>query len=177
MPSPVLLETERLQLRRLSDSSAQDAAFLLRLLNEPSFLQNIGDRGVRNLGDAHAYMTRGPVSSYREHGHGLYRVDIKATGVPAGLCGLVRREGLEGPDLGYAFLPEFWSRGYAKEAAAAVLGHARETLALSRIWAIVDPENAGSIRLLQKLGFRFERMVQLSADDIALNLFVLEVER
>lgn len=177
MESPVLWETERLQLRELSESSTEDAAFILRLLNEPSFLRNIGDRGVRNLDDAHAYVARGPVNSYRTHGYGLYRVDIKASGVPAGLCGLVRREGLDGPDLGYAFLPQFWSQGYALEATRSILAHARDTLALDRILAIVDPVNTSSIRVLQKLGFGFERMLRLSEDDIALNLFVLEVER
>jgi RimJ/RimL family protein N-acetyltransferase len=177
MKSPVKLETERLQLRELSASSVEDATFILRLLNEPSFIRNIGDRGVRNLDDAYDYMANGPVNSYRTHGHGLYRVDIKASGAAGGLCGLVRREGLGGPDLGYAFLPEFWSQGYAMESARAVLAHARDALALDRILAIVDPNNTDSIRVLQKLGFGFERMVQLSEDDIALNLFVLEVER
>lgn len=177
METSVMLETERLQLRELSESSAEDAAFILRLLNEPSFIRTIGDRGVRSLGDAHGYIAKGPVTSYRAYGHGLYRVEIKASGATAGLCGLVRREGLNGPDLGYAFLPEFWSRGYALEATRAVLAHARDTLALDRVLAIVDPANAASIRVLQKLGFAFERMVQLSEDDIALNLFVLEVER
>jgi [ribosomal protein S5]-alanine N-acetyltransferase len=177
MGSSVLLETERLQLRELSASSAEDAAFMLRLLNEPSFLRNIGDRGVRSLEDACAYMAKGPIDSYRTHGHGLYRVDVKASGATAGLCGLVRRKGLDGPDLGYAFLPEFWSQGYAMESARAVLAYARDTLALNRVRAIVDPANTGSIRVLQKLGFGFERMVQLSEDDIALNLFVRELER
>jgi RimJ/RimL family protein N-acetyltransferase len=177
MESHVLLETERLRLRELSESSAEDAAFILRLLNEPSFIRNIGDRGVRNLGDAHDYVAKGPVNSYRAHGYGLYRVDIKASGAPAGLCGLVRREGLNGPDLGYAFLPEFWSRGYALESARAVLAYARNTLTLDRILAVVDPANSDSIRLLQKLGFGSERMVQLPGDGSALNLFVLEVER
>jgi [ribosomal protein S5]-alanine N-acetyltransferase len=174
MQSPVLLDTERLRLRELSPSSDADAAFIMRLLNEPSFIRNIGDRGVRNLDDARDYINKGPVNSYRAYGHGLYRVEIKANRASAGLCGLVRREGLNGPDLGYAFLPEFWSQGYAAEAARAVLAHARDALVLERVLAIVDPANTGSIRLLQKLGFGFERMVQLSADDIALNLFVLE---
>ncbi|WP_368562044.1 GNAT family N-acetyltransferase [Pseudoxanthomonas sp. UTMC 1351] len=174
MKSRALLETERLQLRELSASSVEDAAFILRLLNEPSFLRNIGDRGVRNLDNAHDYVANGPASSYRTHGYGLYRVDIKASGAIAGLCGLVRREGLDHPDLGYAFLPEFWSQGYALESTRAVLAHARDSLALDRILAIVDPANTDSIRLLQKLGFGFERMVQLSEDHSPVNLFVLE---
>lgn len=174
MQSPVQLETDRLRLRELSASSVEDAAFILRLLNEPSFIRNIGDRGVRSLDDAHHYVANGPVSSYRAYGYGLYRVEIKTSGAIAGLCGLVRREGLNGPDLGYAFLPEFWSQGYALESARAVLAHARRSLALERIMAIVNPDNEDSIRLLQKLGFGFERMMQLSEDDSPVNLFVLE---
>ena len=149
MEPSVQLETDRLRLRELSASSAEDAAFILRLLNEPSFIRNIGDRGVRSLDDAHDYVAKGPVSSYRAYGYGLYRVEIKTSGAIAGLCGLVRREGLSGPDLGYAFLPEFWSQGYALESARAVLTHARRSLALERIMAIVNPDNEDSIRLLQ----------------------------
>ncbi|HLM52540.1 MAG TPA: GNAT family N-acetyltransferase [Pseudoxanthomonas sp.] len=75
------------------------------------------------------------------------------------------------PTWGYALLPEFWGRGYAAEAAAEVLRHAREALGLGRILAITDPANASSMRLLRKLGFVFERMVQMTPDDTPLQLF------
>jgi RimJ/RimL family protein N-acetyltransferase len=175
-PGGPVLETERLRLHLLSADSAADIAFMLRILNEPSFIQNIGDRGVRTLEQARDYLRERPVSSYLQHGYGMYSVEVKASGATAGHCGLVRREVLEGPDLGYAFLPEFRSQGYAAESAAGVLAYAREKLGLDRILAIVNPDNASSIRLLQKLGFRFERMVRLSEDDIALKLFVSEAE-
>jgi ribosomal-protein-alanine N-acetyltransferase len=166
----VLVETERLRLRQLSDD---DAEFVLRLLNEPSFIQNIGDRGVRTLDDARAYITNGPIASYEKHGFGLLLVQLKETGTPIGICGLLKRDVLSEPDIGYALLPEFWSNGYAHESAAAVLDHARNVLGLNSILAVVNPDNAPSIRLLEKMGFQFERMVRLTEDAAEIKLFAL----
>src|SRR5690349_9858902 len=115
-----MIETPRLHIRPFSFN---DAPFILRLLNEPSFLQHIGDKGVRDLEGAKVYLTNGPMASYARHGHGLMAVVLKATGEPIGMCGLLKRDNLEHPDLGYAFLPEFWSKGYAREAAKATLDH------------------------------------------------------
>lgn len=155
-----ILETERLILRLASDD---DAEFVLELLNDPSFVRNIGDKGVRTVADAREYISSRLVDSYERHGFGLYVVELKATGDPAGICGLVKRESLEDPDVGFAFLPRFWSRGYAFESAAAVMAYAREVLGLGRVVGVVNPDNDGSIRVLEKLGLRFERMVALSA--------------
>lgn len=168
----ITLETERLTLREFSPA---DAEFILKLLNEPSFIQNIGDRGVRTLPDAVGYLERGPLASYAKNGFGLLAVVSKETGEMMGMCGLIKREALEDVDIGYAFLPQFWSRGYAAEAARRVLGFARESLGLTRIVAIVDPMNTGSIRLLEKVGFVYEKMVRLSADDIELKLFARQL--
>lgn len=153
------LDTDRLSLRRLE---LDDAGFMLRLLNEPSFLQNIGDRGVRTLDDARANLERGPLDSYHRHGFGIYMVETRADGVAVGVSGVLRRDGLDDPDLGFAFLPEFWGRGYAREAGERVLAHARDDLGLTRIVAITSPDNTGSIAVLQRLGFAFERMLELS---------------
>jgi ribosomal-protein-alanine N-acetyltransferase len=144
------LPTDRLVLRRLT---TDDAGFVLRLLNEESFVRNIGDRGVRTHEQALAYLQSGPIASYAQHGHGLYLVTLTSVEVEIGLCGLVRREGLTHPDLGYALFPEFTGRGYAFEAARAVLRFARDVLGLSTIQAVVMPTNARSIRLLDQLGF------------------------
>ena len=165
------LRTERLRLERFEGGSPIEDAFMLRLLNEPSFLRHIGDRGVRDLDGARQYLRMGPVDSYRRHGFGLERIVLDATGEWIGMCGLVKRDALPDPDLGYALLPEFWGRGYAAEAAAGVLRHAREALGLGRIVAITDPANVSSMRLLRKLGFVFESMVQLPPDCIPLQLF------
>jgi RimJ/RimL family protein N-acetyltransferase len=130
--SASLIETERLTLRKLS---VEDAPFILRLVNEPSFLQFIGDKGVRNLEDARQYILNGPVASYAQNGFGLFLVQLKANQVPLGMCGLLKRETLEDVDIGFAFLPEFWNKGYAFEAAAVVLSYAKDVLKLPRIVA------------------------------------------
>jgi RimJ/RimL family protein N-acetyltransferase len=166
-----ILETNRLILRQLS---TEDAAFILELVNEPSFIQNIGDRGVRTLEDARAYILRVAISSYEKNGFGLYLVELKDSGQSIGMCGLIKRDGLEDVDIGYAFLPRFWLKGYAVEAAAAVKDYARDTLGLKRLVAITDPANQGSIRVLEKIGLKYEKMVRLSADDIELKLFAAE---
>ena len=165
-----ILETERLTLRQFT---AEDAPFILELVNEPSFIQNIGDRGVRSLADAVKYIETGPVISYARNGFGLYLVQLKESGESIGMCGLIKRAALEDVDIGYAFLPKFWSKGYAVESALAVKEQAH-SLGLRRLVAIVDPANIGSIRVLEKLGLTFEKMVRLAADDIELKLFAFE---
>lgn len=165
----IILETERLILRRLSPAS--DAEFILKLLNEPSFLQYIGDKGVRTLKDARQYMLNGPLKSYEENGFGLNKVELKSTGAPIGICGLVKRDPLPDADIGFAFLPEYWNQGYAVESAAAVMKHAREVLGLDRILAITTPDNELSARLLEKIGLKFARMIKLSDDAAEVSLF------
>ena len=167
-----ILETERLLIRQLS---TDDAPFILQLLNEPSFVQNIGDRGVRTLSDAEIYIEKGPVASYARNGFGLCLVTLKESGESIGMCGLIKREALEDVDIGYAFLPKFWSKGYAFESALAFKQQAHAVSGLTRIAAIVDPNNQGSIRVLEKLGMKFEKMIRLSVDDIELKLFAVEL--
>ena len=163
-----VLETERLILRQLT---LDDDEFIFELLNDPSFIQNIGDRHIRTMDDARAYILNGPVASYSKNGFGLYLVLLRETNESIGMCGLIRRDGLEDVDIGYAFLPRFWSKGYAVEAARATKVYARDVIGLKRIVAIVDPANEGSIRVLEKIGLHYEKMVRLSADDIDLQLF------
>jgi RimJ/RimL family protein N-acetyltransferase len=167
-----VIETERLVLRRLGPD---DAEFILGLLNEPSFLRFIGDKGVRTLDDARAYIANGPVASYARHGFGLYLTSLRDGGEPVGICGLVKRDGLDDADVGFAFLPRHWSRGYASEAAGAVLDHAKRELGLARVAGITNPENAGSIRVLEKLGLAFVGMVRLSEGAPEVRLFAREL--
>jgi RimJ/RimL family protein N-acetyltransferase len=164
----IVLETDRLVLRRLS---THDADFILQLLNEPSFLRFIGDRGVRTLDDARAYIAKGPIDSYDRHGFGLCLVSRKDDGIPIGMCGLLKRDALRDVDVGFAFLPEFWGKGYAFESASAVLSYGRDVLRLGRIVAITSPDNDGSIRVLTKLGMRFEGMIQLTDSEPEVRLF------
>jgi RimJ/RimL family protein N-acetyltransferase len=165
------IETARLALTRLS---GDDGEFIIRVLNEPSFLRYIGDRGVRTLDDARRYIRDGPAAGYARYGHGLMRVGLKPGGTPIGMCGVLRRDTLPEPDLGFSLLPEYWSQGYAFEAAEAVMRHARGVLHLGRILAITTTDNEPSMRLLGKLGFRFDRLVRLGEDPTELRLFVAE---
>jgi len=167
-----ILETERLILRQLTTA---DAEFMFELLNDPSFIQNIGDRKIRTIDDASTYIMKGPIASYKKKGFGLYLVQLKDTGESIGICGLIKRDGLEDVDIGYALLPRYWSRGYAVEAARATKAYAKDVIGLKRLVAIVDPANEGSVRVLEKIGLHYERMIRLSADDIELKLFGVEL--
>jgi ribosomal-protein-alanine N-acetyltransferase len=164
----VVCETRRLRLRHVVPD---DAPFIVTLLNEPSWLRFIGDRGVRTVDDARRYIEEGPRKSYARNGFGLYLVERKDDRQPVGLCGLLRRETLPDVDIGFALSPAHWGQGYAFEAAAATLTHAREVLRLSRVVAITKPDNGPSIRLLQRLGLRFEGTVRLGDDPEELNYY------
>ena len=166
-----MIETERLVLTHLAD---RDAEFIRGLLNEPSFIRYIGDRGVRTTDDACRYIQDGPVASYARYGFGLLRVGLKSGDTPIGICGVLKRDTLPEPDLGFSLLPAWWSMGYALEAASAVMRHARDELGVGRILAITSMDNQSSIRLLGKLGFRFERMIRLGEDKEELRLFASE---
>jgi RimJ/RimL family protein N-acetyltransferase len=148
-----------------------DAPFMLGLLNEPSFIRNIGDRGVRTLDDAREYLAAGPFASYARFGFGLYLVELKDVGTPIGICGILKRDELPDPDIGFAFLPAYWSLGYALESATAVKDYSRNTIGLPRLLAIVSPSNASSIRLLERLGFTFTSLMKLTPDDSEVRLY------
>jgi RimJ/RimL family protein N-acetyltransferase len=164
----VVFETDRLVVRRLT---VEDAPFILRLLNEPSFLEHIGDRGVRNLADAKQYLLSGPIASYDRYGFGLFLVELKESRTPIGICGLLKRDALDDVDIGFAFVPESWSKGYAFESTTATLAYAHDVQHLKRIVAITSSDNVASINLLVKLGFYFERMVLMPADKTEVKLF------
>lgn len=169
-----ILETDRLIVRQVT---IDDAEFILGLLNEPSWLRFIGDKGVRTLDDARNYILTGPVESYRRFGFGLYVTQQKSDGALIGLCGLLKRDVLPDADIGFAFLPAFWRKGLAHEAASAVLEHGRTVLGLKRIVAITNPDNESSIRLLEKLGMRLDGTARLSDAGPELKLFAREFAR
>lgn len=167
----MIIETARLT---LSEFSADDAAFILELLNTPSWLQYIGDRNVHTLEEARNYLLYGPLSSYKRSGFGFYLVRLKENGIPLGMCGLVKRDLLEHADLGFAFLPQYENKGYGHEAASATLEYARKTLKMKRVAAITLENNLSSLRLLHKLGFKYERSVRFPGDEELL-LFALQL--
>lgn len=164
----MIVNSHRLSLRQFTP---EDAPFILSLLNDPAFLHFIGDKGVRNLDDARNYLTNSPIASYQRHGFGLYLVELKDFQTPIGMCGLLKRDALEHVDLGFAFMPDYRRQGYGCEAASAVLSYARNDLKLGDILAITNPDNVGSIKLLERLGFRFERTMTLSEDALEVKLF------
>jgi [ribosomal protein S5]-alanine N-acetyltransferase len=157
-----VLETDRLILRRFT---LNDAEFIFRLVNDPSWLRFIGDKNVRDLDGARRYLREGPLDMYERFGFGMYRVEERDSGAPAGMCGLIKRDTLPDVDVGYAFLPEFRGKGYAYEAASAVLDHGHRVFGLKRILAIVSPDNATSIRVLEKAGMKLERELELRPGD------------
>jgi [ribosomal protein S5]-alanine N-acetyltransferase len=164
-----ILETERLILRQMR---AEDAEFILELVNEAAFIRNIGDKGVRTLDDARNYILTGPVASYAKFGFGLYLVALRETGEAIGICGLLKRDSLEDVDIGFAFLERFRRKGFAYESAAAVMGYGRNELGLKRIVAITSADNEGSMRVLEKIGLRFEKMIRMPGSDEDTRLFV-----
>ncbi len=152
------LTTERLALREFGD---EDAPFVIALLNDPDFIRHIGDRDVRTLDDARAYLRNGPMASYAQHGYGLWRVALADDDTPIGMCGLIKRAGLPDPDIGYAYLPEFRGQGFAVEAAAATLAFARDRLRFRRLLGITSMDNERSGRVLEGIGLRRDGEVRL----------------
>jgi len=167
-----VLETERLVLRWLEPG---DVAFILRLVNEPSWLRYIGDKGVKSLQDAENYILTGPVDMYQRLGFGLWLVALKPDHEPIGICGLIKRDTLDDVDIGFALLPEFCKKGYALEAAAATMKYAEIRLKLKRVVAITSQDNEASGNLLEKLGFQLERLVAVDTDEEELKFFAIEL--
>ncbi len=162
--------TERTELRELT---ADDAAFILDLLNQPSFLRFIGDRQVRTLDDSVVCIETRFRKSYREHGFGSYAVLLRDSGAAIGICGFVRRESLPMADLGFAFLPQYEGHGYAREAAIATLDYGRTRLGLSQVMAIAQEDNERSHRLLTRLGFERTVVTTLPSDGVPVLVFRL----
>lgn len=154
-----VIETERLILRPLTED---DAPFIFQLVNDPAWLRYIGDKGVRTLDDARRYLREGPIAMYATHGFGLELVIRKSDSAPIGLCGLIKRDALPDVDVGFAFTPESRGCGYASEAAAAVLAHGRTAFGLERIVAITSLDNFASMRVLEKVGMTFERVIEIT---------------
>jgi RimJ/RimL family protein N-acetyltransferase len=168
-----ILATPRLRLRT---AHLDDADFYLALVNDPGFLEHIGDRGIRTREDAVQALLDGPIAMQEMRGHSLYVVELKDSGEPIGMCGLIRRETLDGVDIGYAYLEPYCGRGYAYEAGMAVLALA-PALGLQRVLAITSPNNLASNGLLRKMGMRFERFLHLVPEDAGSNLYCLDFEK
>lgn len=169
----IFCETDRLVLRRLEPE--RDAGFMLRLLNDPDYLRNIGDCGVRSLADAERYIESGPLAMWEKHGYAICRVDLREEGTGVGLCGLLRRDVLDAPDVGFAFFPEYRGRGFAAEAGSAAIRTGISRFGMRRIVAIVSRHNGASSRVLAKLGLVKESHITLPGEDEELDLYALSV--
>jgi len=167
-----ILETKRLYLRRLL---RDDAEFILQLLNEPSWLEYIGDKQVSNLNEAKKYIELSAITMYQEFGFGLFLVADRHTDEAIGLCGLMKRDNLQHADLGYAFLPEFWQQGFAVEAVNCVLKYAKEQHQMSKLLALTKSSNTSSINLLKKVNFQFNRDLKLFDDQENLQIYELSL--
>jgi RimJ/RimL family protein N-acetyltransferase len=164
-----VLETARLVLRHVE---LRDADLFVELLNDPAFIQYVADRGVRSSEQAVAYLEEKVLPSYARHGFGSYFAELKESGEPIGICGLIKRETLDDVDVGFSILRKFWGQGYATEAASAVIDYGRRQLGLPRVVAIASPENANSINVLKKLGLRFEKTIRLPGYELDGQLYV-----
>jgi RimJ/RimL family protein N-acetyltransferase len=158
----MIVETKRLMLREIT---VKDAEFVLRLVNEPSFVLNIGDKGLKNLHDAQRFILEGYWTNQERSGYGMFLVELKGGGDPIGGCGLLYRKVLDVTDIGFAFLPEYWNRGFAYEAAEAIIKYGHSTLGVKKIVGLTSQDNLSSINLLKKLGMKFEKTVKMSGDD------------
>lgn len=167
----IVVKTERLVVRQLVPADAQ---FILRLLNEPAFLENIGDRGVHDLDQALGYIQGKAAEIESTGGRGMYLFELKDGAIPIGICGLLKRDSLPEVDLGYALLAEHGGKGYALEAARATMAHGRDALGLGRLLAIVSPGNQRSTRLLEKLGFVSEGLIRIDPDESEVLLFAAQ---
>jgi ribosomal-protein-alanine N-acetyltransferase len=165
----IILETERLTLREMEAEG--DAAFVFKLLNTPKFIKYIGDRGVRSVDEARHFIESKYRKSYSENGYGLYTVllkDGRSGETQIGMCGFVRRDSLPGPDIGFAFLPEFEGKGYGYESASAIMDFGCNVLSFDEVFAITSQDNESSGKLLKKLGFRFSRLFESGAETLKL---------
>lgn len=160
----VILQTDRLYLRR---PTIDDAAFMLRLVNEPSWIACIGDRNVHTLEDAKNYLINGSIKSFEENEFGFAIVVLKQSDMAIGTCGFAKRDYLEDVDFGFAFSPEYTGQGYAYEAAFPMLEWGKDHLGFKKVVAITLPNNLSSIKLLEKIGMTFEKSIISEGDELS----------
>lgn len=170
----VNLETERFRIRALT---IIDAGFMLQLMNTPSWIKNIGSRNVNDKTTASNYIANNIINSYNINGFGLFLVTLKKSNQPAGICGIVKREGLTIPDLGFAMLPVYEGKGFATEASKAVVSYAEKILGISTIAGITKPENIASIRVLEKVGMQFDKLIQLPQNSDLFSLYTMALRK
>ncbi len=153
----IIIETQRLQIQEVN---LEDGSFIFDLLNSPGWIEFIGNRGIDTIADAEAYIQNPLIEGYQKDGFGLYKMVLKESEKPIGMCGLIDRSDLPHVDIGFAILPEYQGKGYTFEAAKATMEYGASTLGLEVIWGITGPSNIKSQRLLEKLGLKFLKKIQ-----------------
>jgi RimJ/RimL family protein N-acetyltransferase len=161
----IILKTDRLVLRQFT---VTDTKFIVELVNTPGWIEFIGDRGIKTDEQAKDYLLNGPLKSYELNGFGLYMVELKNKKLPVGMCGIIKRDSLKNPDIGFAFLPAFNGKGLALEIVKATLEYARDNLKLPLIYAITLPQNTRSIKVLEKIGMKSIGLIADSGEDLLL---------
>ncbi len=169
--TPARLETERLIIRPFTIT---DASFIRQLLNDPAFIRNIGNKGVKTESDAINYLEQGPLKSYQQYGFGLAMLELKKDHTPIGMCGLIKRDELHEVDVGYALMPDFWHQGYAKEALLALIDQAQTVFALKSLVAITSLDNPASVKLLEATGFISQGIILFNGEQTRLFRIILE---
>ena len=167
-----LIETSRLILCELK---TEDAAFILKLYNDPDFILYIGDKSIRSIKDAEKFIKNGPKKSYKDYDHGLYLVQLQDS-TSIGICGLLKRENLDLPDIGFAILPNYRKMGFIYEASKAVIQDAKKRLLYDNIAAISSPNNNASANLLIKLGFKFKEIIRIDSDNKPTELYIIQID-
>jgi RimJ/RimL family protein N-acetyltransferase len=168
MEEDPILATERLTIRWITEN---DAPLILALMNDPDFIRYVADRGLRTVDDARRYIEEKILPGFKENGFGMCVVELKSSARPIGTCGIFKRQSGDDPEIGFAFLREFWGQGFACEAAAAIMDYGRNVLKLAKIVALTNPNNASSIKLVEKLGLRFERVIFDAPSQTHMNLY------
>lgn len=167
-----LIETERLRLRAIT---IDDTELMLAVWNDPAFIRNVMDRGIRTQEEAREALKDGALKLFSDLGYGPYCMSLKSDNTMIGICGLFKRDNLDDPDIGFAVLPDFCGKGYASEAAEAVVAYARNELGLGVLTAIVSPDNAASIGLIEKLGLTFESMITMPDEEDSVRLYSMSL--
>jgi RimJ/RimL family protein N-acetyltransferase len=163
-----ILTTERLVLREFTE---EDDLFIIELVNTEDWLKYIGDKNIKTRQQAKEYLVKGPIKSYQENGYGLFLVELKDSKIPIGMCGIINRPTLENPDIGFAFLPQYVGQGFGYEIAQSTINYAQNELRINKVLAITIPENLASIKLLTKLGLKFQKSIKFSNDSAELMLY------
>lgn len=164
MPGKSILETDRLWLREFVPDDAED---FFALNSDPEVMRYTGDTGLTSVEQARVGLCERPIANYQKYGFGRMAVILKGSGKLIGFAGLKYLDDLREVDLGYRLMAAYWGQGLATEASRACVSHGFQALGLKRIIGLVEPEHVRSVRVLEKCGLAFERMIDYRGQPVA----------